>query len=62
MRFRLRFSLKMPTFAGEFVFVIVKYNLCERQAPMVISAATEIIFGAKVYKKSIKLYSSAYIF
>ena len=55
MRFRLRFSLKMPAFAGEFVFVIVKYNLCERQAPMVISAATEIIFVAKVYKKSIKL-------
>lgn len=55
MRFRLLFSLKMPTFAGEFVFVIVKYNLCERQAPMVISAATEIIFVAKVYKNPIKL-------
>ena len=55
MRFRLRFSLKMPTFAGEFVFVIVKYNLCERQAPMVISAATEIIFGAKIYKNPVKL-------
>lgn len=55
MRFRLRFSLKMPTFAGELLFVMFKYNLCERQAPMVISAATEIIFGAKIYKNSIKL-------
>ena len=40
----------------------IKLFFCERQAPLVISVAAEIIFGAKIYIYFEKFFHFAYIF